>query len=180
MGENIRHQNGQYRQQKVYANRIEFNTREVNTLSSRMAKKTHKLFPTAADCETAFYDAFERADLNLMTAVWADDAGAICIHPQGPRLAGLTAIRASFAEIFSHGPNGNLKISELRKQDGQTLAIHSVYETFVVPGQTPVTPLLATNVFILTPHGWRMVLHHASLSPQGTTAEEQGVSRILH
>ena len=146
-----------------------------------MAKKTLKLFPTPSDCEAAFYDAFERADLNLMTAVWAHDAGAICIHPQGPRLAGLTAIRSSFAEIFSHGPNASLKISELRKQDGQTLAIHSVYETFVMPGQpATISPVLATNVFILTPHGWRMVLHHASLSPQGTTAEEQGVSRILH
>ena len=146
-----------------------------------MAKKTIKLFPTPSDCEAAFYDAFERADLNLMTAVWAHDAGAICIHPQGPRLAGLTAIRSSFAEIFSHGPNASLKISELRKQDGQTLAIHSVYETFVIPGQpAAISPVLATNVFILTPHGWRMVLHHASLSPKGTTAEEQGVSRILH
>ncbi len=129
----------------------------------------------------AFYDAFERADLNLMMAVWADEPGVICIHPQGSRLAGLTAIRESFAEIFSHGPNANLKVSELRKQEGQTLAIHSVYETFVMPGQAAaMSPVLATNVFMLTPGGWRMVLHHGSISPQGTTAEEQGVSRILH
>ena len=145
------------------------------------AKKTLKLFPTPTDCEAAFYEAFERADLNLMMAVWADEPGVICIHPQGSRLAGLTAIRASFAEIFSHGPNANLKISELRKHQGQTLAIHSVYETFVLPGQTAaMSPVLATNVFMLTPGGWRMVLHHGSISPQGTTAEEQGVSRILH
>ena len=146
-----------------------------------MPKRPAKLFPTPADCEAAFYDAFERADLNLMIAVWADEPGVICIHPQGPRLAGLSAIRQSFTEIFSHGPNGQLKISELRKQQGQTLAIHSVYETFVAPNQTgSIPPVLATNVYLLTPNGWRMVLHHASLSPQGTTAEEQGVSRILH
>ena len=146
-----------------------------------MVKKPLKLFPTPSDCEAAFYEAFERADLNLMTAVWADDPGVICIHPQGSRLAGLTAIRESFAEIFSHGPNASLKVSELRKHEGQTLAIHSVYETFVAAGQSaPMPPVLATNVFILTPNGWRMVLHHGSISPQGTTAEEQGVSRILH
>ena len=146
-----------------------------------MARKPLKLFPTPSDCEAAFYDAFERADLNLMTAVWADEPGVICIHPQGSRLAGLTAIRESFAEIFSHGPNANLKVSELRKHQGQTLAIHSVYETFVAPGQpAPMAPVLATNVFLLTPNGWRMVLHHGSISPQGTTAEEQGVLRILH
>ena len=153
----------------------------MNALSSRMVKKTLKLFPTPSDCEAAFYDAFERADLNLMTAVWADEPGVVCIHPQGSRLAGLTAIRESFAAIFSHGPNTSLKVSELRKQEGQTLAIHSVYETFVLPGQTgAMSPVLATNVFMLTPNGWRMVLHHGSISPQGTTAEEQGVSRILH
>jgi ketosteroid isomerase-like protein len=146
-----------------------------------MVKKTLKLFPTPSDCEAAFYDAFERADLKLMTAVWADEPGVICIHPLGSRLAGLTAICESFAEIFSHGPNMNLKVSELRKHQGQTLAIHSVYETFVVPGQSAaMTPVLATNVYILTPGGWRMVLHHGSTSPQGTTAEEQGVLRILH
>lgn len=146
-----------------------------------MPKKAPSLFSTPANCEAAFYDAFERADLNLMMAVWADEPGIICIHPQGSRLAGLTAIRASFAEIFSHGPNAQLKVSELRKQQSQTLAIHSVYETFASPDQQgAVPPVLATNVYLLTPNGWRMVVHHASLSPKGTTAEEQGVSRILH
>jgi ketosteroid isomerase-like protein len=144
-----------------------------------------KLFPTPGDCEAAFYDAFERADLNLMMAVWADDPDIVCIHPQGPRLAGLAAIRESFTEIFSHGPNAQLKISEWRKHTGQTLSIHCVYESFSVreqPGAAPQTvpPVLATNAYLLTPHGWRMILHHASLSPQGTTAEEQGVARILH
>ncbi len=146
---------------------------------------SRKLFPTAADCEIAFYDAFERADLKLMMAVWADEPDIICIHPQGPRLAGLTAIRESFVDMFSGGPNATLKIAELRKHQGQTLAIHSVYESFtfrVEPAKEPsqTTPVLATNVYLLTPNGWRMIVHHASLSPQGTVAEEQGVSRILH
>jgi hypothetical protein len=39
---------------------------------------------------------------------------------------------------------------------------------------------LATNVYLLTPSGWRMISHHASVSPAGTVAEEQGVARILH
>ncbi len=153
-----------------------------NPLSLRMPKKTPKLFPTPADCEAAFYDAFERADLNLMMAVWADEPGVVCIHPQGPRLAGLTAIRDSFADIFSHGPNTRLAVSELRKHQSQTLAIHSVYETFeqAQKQKSVPPPVLATNVYLLTPGGWRMILHHASLSPQGTTAEEQGVLRILH
>lgn len=146
-----------------------------------MAKKTVKLFPTSTDCETAFYDAFERADMNLMMTVWADEPGIVCVHPQGPRLAGTTAIRTSFTEIFSHGAAARVKVGELRKHQGQTLAIHCVYETFTIPGRSEIIPpVLATNVYLLTPHGWRMIVHHASLSPQGTTVEEQGVMRILH
>jgi ketosteroid isomerase-like protein len=143
-----------------------------------------KLFQSPNECEAAFYDAFERADIKLMMAVWADEPGIVCIHPQGPRLAGLTAIRESFTEIFSHGPRNVVKVSELRQHQSQTLAIHSVYETFVA--QPPANegdrsiPLLATNVYLLTPNGWRMVLHHASVPPRGTTAEDQGVSRVLH
>ena len=153
----------------------------ADPLSLRMPKKPIKLFPTPSDCEAAFYDAFERADLNLMMAVWADEPGVICIHPSGPRLAGLTAIRDSFGDIFSHGPTVRVRVSELRKHQSQTLAIHSVYETFEDANpKTSTPPLLATNVFLLTPNGWRMIVHHASLSPQGTTAEEQGVLRILH
>ena len=151
-----------------------------------MRKKISKnLFPAPSDCEAAFYDAFERADLNAMMAVWADEPTIVCIHPQGPRLAGLSSISNSFAKIFSHGPGTQLQVSELRKHQSQTLAIHNVYETYMMktePGGklTDMPPVLATNIYLLTPNGWRMILHHASLSPRGTTAEEQGVSRILH
>ena len=155
----------------------------VFTLSQESAIMARKLFPTPSDCEAAFYDALERADLKLMMAVWADEAAIVCIHPQGPRLAGMTAIRESFADLFSHGPNGTVQVSELRNQVSQTLAIHNVYETFMVkndPAANNAPPILATNVYLLTPNGWRMTLHHASLAPRGTVAEEQGVTRILH
>jgi ketosteroid isomerase-like protein len=150
-------------------------------LSWPMPKKELKLFNTPHECEAAFYDAMERADLKLMMAVWSEDSNSVCIHPQGPRLAGLTAIRESFAEIFSHGPSGGLKVGELRRHAGQTLAVHCVYEIFESPNaQTRIPPVLATNVYVLTPNGWRMIVHHASLSPQGTTPEDQGVGRMLH
>jgi ketosteroid isomerase-like protein len=143
-----------------------------------------KLFTTPANCEAAFYDAFERADLKLMMAVWADEPSVVCIHPQGPRLAGFSAIRQSYTEIFSHGPNMTIQVSELRQQASQTLSIHSVYETLIAKdnprASADLPPVLATNIYLLTPTGWRMVLHHASVAPRGTTAEEQGVARILH
>ena len=141
-----------------------------------------KLFLTPEDAEAAFYDAFERADLAAMMTVWAIDKDTVCIHPQGPRLAGFDAIRASFSEIFSHGPNLHFDITDLRKHGGQTLAVHCVYETIThrdSPDEKP-RPLFSTNVYTLTPQGWRILVHQASISPEGTNAVEQGVSRILH
>ena len=32
-----------------------------------------KIFASAQDVETAFYEALERADINAMMAVWAED-----------------------------------------------------------------------------------------------------------
>jgi hypothetical protein len=59
-----------------------------------------------------------------------------------------------------------------------------VYESLRLPPNAApdmVAPtILATNIFHLTPNGWRMIMHHASLAPEGTKAEEQGVARILH
>jgi ketosteroid isomerase-like protein len=142
-----------------------------------------KIFPTPEDAEAAFYDAFERCNLAAMMAVWSSEDHAVCIHPGGARLAGFEAIRASWTEIFAGGPGFKMKVSEVRAITSQTLAIRMVYETLVPEGgeasATP-TPILATNIFALTPNGWRMVLHHASPAPAGTTAEEQGTGRVLH
>lgn len=152
-----------------------------------MAKK---IFPTPEDAEFAFYEAFERCNLSAMMAVWAHEDHVVCIHPQGPRLAGFDAVRASWAEIFSGGPSFKMRVSEVRASHGQTLAVRTVYETLIPEaggaaggaggaGGAPA-PIFATNVYLLTPNGWRMILHHASPSPPGTTAEEQGTGRILH
>lgn len=145
------------------------------------ARAGRKIFPTPEEAEAAFYDAFERCNLPAMMAVWSSEDHAVCIHPGGPRLAGFEAIRASWTDIFSNGPGFKMRVSEVRTISSQTLSIRMVYETLVPDnGDPPSTPILATNIFALTPNGWRMVLHHASPAPDGTTAEEQGTGRVLH
>ena len=62
-----------------------------------------RIFPTSQDAENAFYEALERADLELMMAVWSEDEEIVCVHPGGPRLAGQDPVRASWAQIFSNG-----------------------------------------------------------------------------
>jgi uncharacterized protein (TIGR02246 family) len=142
-----------------------------------MPRSRSKLFPTADDAESAFYDAFERADIAAMMAVWAETDDVVCIHPQGPRLAGFEAVRQSWAQIFAGGTQLKLRTTEARSFDGQTLAVHNVVELVTPPGReaNPAT-VFATNVYVLTDAGWRMVLHHSTAAAEAPArAEEESV-----
>ncbi len=56
-----------------------------------------RIFPTPQDAEAAFYEALERADLELMMAVWAEDEEILCVHPGGARLTGQDQVRDELA-----------------------------------------------------------------------------------
>lgn len=148
-----------------------------------MTRRHKNLFPTPEDAETAFYEAFERADLAAMMAVWAADDDIVCVHPQGPRLAGLEAVRDSWTRIFAQGMRLTVRTTEARHFHGQTLAVHAVVEQLSAPGEASASPpLFATNVYMLTEAGWRMTLHHASPAPEvaAPAPEAPPESHTLH
>ena len=128
-----------------------------------------RIFPTAQDAENAFYEALERCDLDGMMAVWAEDDEIICVHPAGPRLSGPEQIRESWARIFSGGPRARVHISSQVAITGMMLAVHSVHENFTLEGERQADarplPVVATNVYLRTAAGWRMIVHHASPAP---------------
>ena len=142
-------------------------------------------FPTAQDAENAFYEALERCDLEGMMAVWAEDEDIVCVHPAGPRLTGQDQIRESWARIFSGGPRARVHITNQVAISGMMLAVHSVHENFTIEGQTradaqPV-PVVATNVYLRTAAGWRMIVHHASPAPAQTqSAPREAPPKLLH
>lgn len=146
-----------------------------------MPRSRAKLFPTPDDAETAFYDAFERADLAAMMAVWAATDEIVCIHPQGPRLTGFEAVRDSWAQIFSGGTTLRVRTTEARAFDGQALSVHTVIEMVAPPGsETSVTSIFATNVYELTEGGWRMVVHHAAPAPSEANPRREEASSSSH
>ena len=61
-------------------------------------------FPTAQDAENAFYEALERADVEAMMEVWAEDDDIVCVHPAGPRLAGQDQVRAGWVAALAGAP----------------------------------------------------------------------------
>ena len=124
---------------------------------------TVKIFPTAQDAENAFYEALERSDLDGMMAVWAEDEDIVCVHPGGARLTGQDQVRESWAKIFAAGGRARVHITQQVAISAMMLAVHSVHENFHVEGEAqPRPPIVATNVYLRTAAGWRMIVHHAS------------------
>jgi ketosteroid isomerase-like protein len=143
------------------------------------------VFPTAQDAENAFYEALERCDLDGMMAVWAEDDDIVCIHPGGPRLTGQEQVRESWARLFSAGPRARVSITQQVAISAMMLAVHSVHENFAVEGETrgdarPV-PVVATNIYLRTAAGWRMIVHHASPAlGQPQAPARGGTPKLLH
>jgi uncharacterized protein (TIGR02246 family) len=120
-------------------------------------------FTTPQEAEQAFYEAFQRADLDAMMAVWAEDDEVFCVHPGGSRLTGLAAIRESFRQLFRNGANMRFQLRSVQQIRGGLLAVHSVYEYITLVGERrQASPVVATNLYANAGGGWRMVGHHAS------------------
>jgi ketosteroid isomerase-like protein len=104
-----------------------------------------------------------------MMAVWADDDEVVCIHPGGPRMVGPAAVRAAFEAVFANGAV-HVHAENVRRVQGLSASVHSVVERVDIstPEGARTGWVMATNVYLKTAHGWRMVVHHAS---PGTTQE---------
>ena len=141
-----------------------------------------KIFPTAQDAENAFYEALERADLDAMMAVWSEDEEIVCVHPAGPRLAGQTQVREGWRQMFAGGPGMRVQLGQQVVVTGMMVAAHSVHESITVAGEPRSRPpMVATNVYLRTAAGWRMIVHHASPAPaQPQPAPRDAPPKILH
>lgn len=141
-----------------------------------------KIFPTPQDAEATFYEALERADLEEMMSVWAEDEEIVCVHPTGARLSGHDQVRASWAKIFAGGPGMRVRITQQVTLSGMMIAVHSVQEEFSVEGETRArSAAIATNVYLRGAAGWRMLVHHASPAPRALDpSAPEPVAKILH
>ena len=145
----------------------------------RRVKKTS--FPTPQDCEAAFYEALEAADLDAMMDAWADHEQVAYVHPGWPRLAGYEQIRDNWAQIFRSGERLKVHLSELLCVQGMMLSVHSLHENILVAGEPKArAPVVTTNVYLRTAGGWRMVVHHGSVALQAAPAEPDAPPKILH
>ena len=134
------------------------------------------LLSTPDDVEAQFYEALQHGDIERLMAVWADDEEIVCVHPGGARMIGAAAIRASFEAVFANGALHLHPEQQHRLQQAGFALHHLVERIEIATEQGPQSAcVLATNVFIKTALGWRLVAHHASpgmpmeLSPESGT-----------
>lgn len=125
------------------------------------------IFTSPDQCEAAFYQAIERADLETMMAVWAEDEEIVCVHPGGTRIAGYAAVRESWRQVFASGARMHVRVVGEVVMRGLLMSVHSVHEIIQLGehGEQPAPPIVATNVYFRGAAGWHMVSHHASILP---------------
>ena len=146
-----------------------------------MARPGKAPLASADDIEQQFYEALQHGDIDKLMAVWSDDDDIACIHPGGPRVVGPGAIRASFELIFGNG-RIDAQPERVRRLQMQGAAVHHVLER--VQAMTSDGPqsawVIATNVYVKTVQGWRLVLHHASPGAPHEAQESSESASILH
>ena len=129
----------------------------------RAIKAAQALMTTADETEASFYDAMRHGDVDKVMACWADDEEIACVSPGGPRTVGTVAVRAAFAATLATGPV-HITIEHVRRMESAVCAVHHVTEKVQAMTSEGLQTafVIATNVYLRTPQGWRMVAHHAS------------------
>ena len=128
--------------------------------------RTPTIFTSPQDAALAFYQAFEAKDVDAMMAAWAEDEDIVCVHPGGPRLVGYEAVRIGWEQLFAGETKLSFRLDEIVVIETVGLAMQSAVEHVTV-GNDPKArgAAIATNVYLRTPLGWRIVVHHASAAP---------------
>ena len=147
----------------------------------RAKAQTAALLASPNDVEAQFYEALQQADLDKLMAVWSEDDEIACVHPGGPRVTGYAAIRASFEAIFANGAVP-LQPQGVRRLQTLGCAVHHVVERVSIADAQGSRSawLLATNVYVKTALGWRMVAHHASPGSEEAESAAGEAPSTLH
>jgi ketosteroid isomerase-like protein len=117
-------------------------------------------YQSSEECEAAFYDAFRAGDVAAMQRIWSMDAASFCIHPARRPLIGPQAVMQSWGSILDGSGGLEVRFDCQRRIVNGSLAVHMGIEIIGATGDEP-SFVAVTNVYALTPEGWRMRGHHA-------------------
>lgn len=112
----------------------------------------------------AFYRAFERKDIETMSAVWSQGTSSFCIHPGSNILRGWKEIRTSWEQIFKSTAYIEINTDIIATQITDNIAYVVLRENVfqVVSGTRLEAQSTATNIFQFLGGKWYLVHHHGS------------------
>lgn len=112
----------------------------------------------------AFYRAFERKDIEAMSAVWSQGTGSRCIHPGRNVIQGWKDIRYSWEQIFKNTNYLEIETEIITIEVRDTLAYAILIEKVlqVSGGRRMKAESIATNIFERMASSWYLVHHHGS------------------
>ena len=94
---------------------------------------------------------------------WAEDEEIVCVHPGAMPLVGFAAVRAAWQAVFANSPAMRVELQNELWHTSATMATQTVVEWIRFPQDTQARGgVAATNTFIRTLNGWRMLSHHGS------------------
>ncbi|OUL26583.1 DUF4440 domain-containing protein [Nostoc sp. T09] len=113
---------------------------------------------------TAFYRAFEKKDIEAMSALWSKGTGSTCIHPGRSVIRGWKEVHSSWEQIFKNTAyieiNLDIMATEVADNTAYVVLIENVLQ--VVSGKRLEAQSIATNVFQFLGGKWYLVHHHGS------------------
>lgn len=135
-------------------------------------------FSSAEDCARAFYEGFARREIDALMATWSEDEDIVCVHPGAAPLYGYAAVRATWDAIFRNDVSMRLDLRDERWHVTIGMAVQYVIEWIHVGDERePRGPVFATNLFLRTPLGWRLLSHTAS--PIQTGLPQTGSQQVV-
>lgn len=112
----------------------------------------------------AFYRAFEKKDIEAMSAIWSQGTGSRCIHPGRNAIRGWKDIRSSWELIFRNTKYIEIETeiitTEVRDNIGYVILIENLLQ--ISGGRSIQAQSMATNIFERMASSWYLVHHHGS------------------
>jgi hypothetical protein len=129
------------------------------------------------DANDRFYRALEALDLPGIERIWLHDPHVRCIHPGWDVIVGWDDVRAAWERIVRNTGWIRVSVTQSHAEVMGDVGLVGCSENITSgrEGDVGVAVAQATNLFRLTPDGWRMFLHHASLAPVHVTQPFSGV-----
>lgn len=113
----------------------------------------------------AFYEAFERRDLDAMSEVWEHSDRVVCVHPGWPALHGWGRVAASWLSMFQGPEQLQFILTEERAEVEGDVGWVSVEENIL--GGSAGATVAAVNLFVRRDGAWKLVAHHgAGVAPR--------------